>query len=76
MGKGEAVPPALEERGRSAIIILIKDFSQFLLTFVLLSSLLENCEFHEVDGRQSSEALEHLLSFIGSFSDIVESVIL
>ena len=56
--------------------IVIKNFSQLLLTFVLLSSLLENGEFHTVSGRQSNEVSEHLLSVIGSFSDVLESVIL
>ena len=56
--------------------LVIKDFSYFLFTFALLSSLLKHCEFYKVSGRQSNEVLEHLLSFIGSFSDVVESVIL
>ena len=63
--------------GRSALIILScnKKFSQFLLPFVLLSSLLENGEFHKVRDRQSSAVLEHL-SFIGPFADVVEIAIL
>ena len=48
--------------------IVIKQISQFLLTCVLLSSLLENVEFDKVSGRQSNEVSEHL-SFIGSLSD-------
>ena len=56
---------------------LVKEnFSPFLLALVLLSSLLENGEFHKVSGRQSDAVLEHLLSFIGSFYDVVESVII
>ena len=81
-GRMGAAPPAVEEGGRSALIILSSNkgfvtISCYIctITFVPLSSRLENGEFHTVDGRQSNEALEHL-SFIGSFSDVVESVIL
>ena len=55
--------------------VVMKNFSKFLHTFVLLSSLLENGKFHKVSGRQSNEVLEHIY-FIVSFSDVVESVIL
>ena len=56
--------------------LLIENFSQFRLTFTLLPSPLESGECHKVSGRQSCEVLEHLLSFIGSFFDVVESVVL
>ena len=51
--------------------LVMEIFLQFLLTFVLLSSLLENGELHKVSGGQSNEVLEHL-SFIRSFSDRIE----
>ena len=56
--------------------LLIEYVSQFRLTFTLLPLPLENGECHTVSGRQSSKVLEHLLFFIGSFSDLAESVIL
>ena len=56
--------------------LVINNFSQFLLTFVLLSSLLENGELYKVSGREPDEVLDYLLSFIGSFSDVVESIII
>ena len=55
----------------SLSFLVTKEFSQFLLTFVLLSSLIENSEFRKVSGRKSNEVLEHLLSFIRSFYDVV-----
>ena len=77
-GRRGAAPLTLEEGGRSALIILSSNKGFVTIsspTFVPLSSLLENGEFHKVRVRQFNEVLEHL-SFIGSFSDVVESVIL
>ena len=78
-GEGGSAPCSRKrEQGRRTPLIILSSnehFSQFLLPFVLLSSLLENGESHEVSGRQSNAVLDHL-SFIASFSDVAESVIL
>ena len=55
---------------------LVTKFFTISFSFVLLSSLSENGECYKVSRRQSNEDSEHILSFIGSFSDVVESVIL
>ena len=80
-GEGGQCPSAFKERGKggkvaSLCCLVIEVFSQFPLSFVLLSSLLENGEFHKVSDRQSNEVLEHLLYFIRSSSDDVENTLL
>ena len=70
-GEGVQLPLPWKKGARGAEVpllfcLVIKIFSQFLFTFVLLSSLLENDELLKVSGRQSNEVLEHLPS---AFSD-------
>ena len=61
-GEGGQRPLPWKKEGKGAEVplsscLMINNFLQFLLAFVLLSILLKNGEFHEVSDRQSNEVL-------------------